>query len=98
MQEPLAKLVSKSLKPVLERFPTIIKGSKDLAQKLQRIKYLEPGRSVYICTRDIIAYYPNLPRDAGIKLARKEWLEHRRLARESLTDPWLNSLTVARRN
>jgi hypothetical protein len=34
MQEPLAKLVSKSLKPVLATFPTIIQGSKDLAQKL----------------------------------------------------------------
>ena len=104
MQEPLAKLVSKSLKPVLERSPMIMKGSKDLAQKLQRIKQLKPGRMVYICnlvyicTGDIVAYYPNLPQDAGIKLARKEWLAHRHSVWDTITDPWLTLLHCGNRN
>ena len=61
MQELLAKLVSKNLKPVLATFPSIIKGLKDLVQKLTKIQQLQAGCTVFICTGDIVAYYPNLP-------------------------------------
>jgi hypothetical protein len=93
MQEPLAKLISKSLKPVLNSFPTIIHGSKDLARRLSEIRKLQPNRTVFICTGDIVAYYPNLPRQQAIKVARDEWLRHRRSV-ATVDDGWLTFLVT----
>jgi hypothetical protein len=93
MQEPLAKLVSKNLKPVLNQFPTIIHGSKDLARRLAKIPKLQPNKTVFICTGDIVAYYPNLPKAEAIKVARKEWLRHRRSV-ATVDDGWLTLLVT----
>jgi hypothetical protein len=72
LQEPCSKVVSKYLKEMLNAFPTVIKGTKDLAQKLSKVK-LVSDRKVFICTGDIVAYYPNLPRDPAIKIVGQYW-------------------------
>ena len=37
IQNPAAKYISKKLKPLIEAAPTILKGTKDLAQKLSKV-------------------------------------------------------------
>ena len=59
--EPLAKVVSKALKPLVFASPYIIHGSKNLAQRLSQLK-LNRDRKVWIVTGDIVAYYPNIPK------------------------------------
>lgn len=60
IQNPAAKYVSKRLKPIVESAPTIIHGSKDLAQKLSKVKLLK-NRRWFIVTGDVVAFYPNIP-------------------------------------
>ena len=60
IMNPAAKYVSKQLKPLIEESPTIIHGSKDLAIKLSKLS-LTPGKHWYIVTRDVVAFYPNIP-------------------------------------
>ena len=67
IQNPAAKFVSKSLKPLVKAASTIIHGSKDLAIKLSKL-VLKPGRKWYICTGDVVAYYPNIPIDHCIDI------------------------------
>jgi hypothetical protein len=65
--------VSKYFKLLLAGFPTVIQGSKDLAQKLSKLQNLDPNRKVYIITGDIVAFYPNIPRQRAIKVCSDLW-------------------------
>jgi len=58
--EPASKVVSKMLRPLYKKYPSILKGTKDLPQRLQHLK-LSQQKKVFIVTSDIIAYYPNIP-------------------------------------
>ena len=60
IQNPAAKFCSKYLKGLIQASPTIIHGSKDLAQKLSKI-ILDPHQKCYIVTGDVVAFYPNIP-------------------------------------
>lgn len=56
---PPAKYVSKQLKPLVDACPTIIKGTKDLAQKLSKLQ-LDKTRRWYLVTGDVVAFYTNI--------------------------------------
>ena len=60
IQNPAAKFVSKKLKPIVAAATTIIHGSKDLALKLSKLSF-KPGKRLYICTGDVVAFYPSIP-------------------------------------
>ena len=60
IMNPIAKYILKQLKPLIERLPTIIHGSKDLVIKLFKLS-LTPGRHWYVVIRDIVVFYPNIP-------------------------------------
>jgi hypothetical protein len=60
IMNPAAKFASKRLKPIVESAPTIIHGTKDLAQKLSKLR-IDPSRKWYIVTGDVVAFYPNIP-------------------------------------
>jgi hypothetical protein len=76
VQEPAAKVVSKYLKQILAIYPTIISGSKDLARKLSSLQQLNANRKVYIITGDIVAFYPNIPRQEAIKVCVDLWTDY----------------------
>jgi hypothetical protein len=65
VQNPMATFISKMLKPLLddrEVTPYVLKGTKQLVQELGTIK-LSPHSNYYIISGDIVAYYPNVPRN-----------------------------------
>jgi len=72
--EPASKVVSKMLKPLYEHYPTILKGTKDLAQRISNIK-LSRHRKVFIVTGDIVAYYPNIPVDLAVPIVLKLFMK-----------------------
>ena len=59
VQNPAAKYCSKMLKPIIESAPTIIHGTKHLAQTLSQLK-IDHSRKYYIVTGDVVAFYPNI--------------------------------------
>jgi hypothetical protein len=73
--EPASKVVSKMLKPLYEKYPCILKGTKDLAQKLKQLK-LSQHRKVFIVTGNIVAYYPNIPVERAMPLIVKLFMEY----------------------
>ena len=75
IQNPAAKFVSKKLKPLVKAATSIIHGSKDLAIKLSKL-VLQPGRRWYICTGDVVAYYPNIPIDHCINIVLAMYEEY----------------------
>ena len=89
IQNPAAKYVSKRLKPLVKAAPSIIHGSKDMALKLSRLT-LKPGKSWYICTGDVIAYYPNIPIDHCIDIVLSMYEEY--IGTAGLTVEELNAL------
>jgi hypothetical protein len=75
IQNPAAKFVSKKLKPLVKAATSIIHGSKDLAIKLSKL-VLKPGRRWYICTGDVVAFYPNIPIDHCINIVLSMYEEY----------------------
>ena len=73
IQNPAAKYISKKLKPLIEAAPTIIHGSKDLAQKLSRLS-IDRRRQWYIVTGDVVAFYPNIPIDHCLSIVSLEYM------------------------
>lgn len=57
---PLAKFVSKMLKPSIRKFGTIIESSKELAKALAELK-LDPEKKYVIVTADVESFYTNVP-------------------------------------
>ena len=60
LQNPMAKLVSKILKPFVQTSPTICGGTKELAVELSSLK-LPRFEQIWLVSGDIVAYYPNIP-------------------------------------
>ena len=73
-QAPAAILVAKMLTPLVERQPFVLKGTKDLAQKLSALK-LDSYRKAYIVSGDIVAYYPNIPLQRCMLIVGNWWLK-----------------------
>jgi hypothetical protein len=74
MQNPAAKYVSKHLKPMLEKRPFILKGTKDLACALSEMQFV-PGRKMFLVSYDIVAFYPNVPTNTCLDEIRTWWKE-----------------------
>ena len=72
---PAAKYVDKKLKPLIKAAPTIIHGTKDLAQKLSKPS-IDTHRKWYIVTGDVVAYYPNIPLQHCLDIVYEQYLEH----------------------
>ena len=60
VMNPAAKYVSKRLKPIIKSAPSIINGTKEMVQKLSTVS-LDSGRRAWLCTGDVVAFYPNIP-------------------------------------
>ncbi|KAB5588129.1 hypothetical protein CTheo_8430 [Ceratobasidium theobromae] len=75
VHSPAAKLASKMLKPLVERQPYIIHGSKDFVRKVSQISWFpEEQSSIFIIGGDIEAYYPNVPKGKASQVV-KEMIE-----------------------
>lgn len=75
VQNPAAKFVSKKLKPIINKAPTVIHGTKDLAIKLSKL-HLQPGRKLYIVTGDVVAFYPNVQLDKCLDIVFQYYMDH----------------------
>ena len=73
---PAAKFVSKELKPLIQAAPSIIHGTKDLFQRLSQL-HIDPKQKLFFITRDVVAYYLNIPLDKCIDIITtmyEQWL------------------------
>jgi hypothetical protein len=59
IQNPAAKYVSKVLKPLVAAQPYVLKGSKDLANRLANLK--PSNKKCFLVTGDVVAMYPSIP-------------------------------------
>ena len=75
IQNPAAKYISKKLKPLVEAAPTILKGTKDLAQKLSRLN-LDTNRQWYLVSGDVVAFYPNIPLEECLDITAELYEEY----------------------
>jgi hypothetical protein len=66
--------VSKQLKPILAERPYLLKGSKDLANKLAQLKLI-PGKKIFLVSGDIVAFYPNVPRDKCVDITKHMFMD-----------------------
>lgn len=71
-QNPAAKYVSKSLKPVLAKCEYVLRGTKDLAIRLAKTNF-STSRKKFLVSYDVVAYYPNLPLTHAIEIVTKMW-------------------------
>jgi hypothetical protein len=74
MQNPAAKYVSKVLKPVIEKLPYVIKGTKDMAMKLDKLQIV-PNRRFFLVGFDLVAFYTNVDVDYCIKACQQYYKE-----------------------
>ena len=61
IMSPSAKFVSKSLKPIIAQRPYVLESSRKLARDLSELRLLGTGRRTWICTGDVVSFYPNVP-------------------------------------
>ena len=66
-QGPIAKFVSKRLKPMVDHCKFVIKGTKQLAQKFAELK-LDLCRKAWLVTGDVVAFYPSIPLEEAIAI------------------------------
>jgi len=75
IQNPAAKYVHKKLDPLIKAAPSIIHGTKDLAQKLSKLS-INPRHKWYIITGDVVAYYPNIPLQHCLDIVLGQYLNY----------------------
>ena len=75
LQNPVAKYLSKLLKPLIAKSKYIINGTKQFTDALRTVR-LEPGRPFTIISGDIVAFYPNVPTDEMTKVMGLVWREY----------------------
>lgn len=73
MQAPAAKFISKMLKPLVNERPYVLRGSKDLAQRLASL-VLPKNKRIWVVTGDIVAFYPTIPRAKAITIVSNWWV------------------------
>jgi Reverse transcriptase (RNA-dependent DNA polymerase) len=61
---PLAKLISKLLKPYVRTFPTICESSRELAKELSFLK-LPHNKRLTLVTADVVSFYTNVTVDSA---------------------------------
>jgi hypothetical protein len=93
IQNPAAKYISKKLKPLIQAAPTIIHGSKDLAIKLSNLK-LTTSRQWYICTGDVVAFYPNIPLEQCLDIVADLYETFTYGANKATTDQELKEMQI----
>jgi hypothetical protein len=91
IMNPAAKYISKTLKPIIESAPTIIHGTKDLAQKLSKLN-IDPSRNWYIVTGDVVAFYPNIPLSRCMDIVCELYFEHYWADRDDRYEPYNEAL------
>ena len=91
IMNPAAKFVSKILKPIVESAPTIIHGTKDLAQKLSKLK-IDRNRKWYLVTGDVVAFYPNIPLEKCMQIIYELYFEHYWNPRADRHEPYNEAL------
>ena len=72
IQNPAAKYISKSLKPVLENRPFVLKGTKDLAIRFSKANF-STTRKKFLVSFDVEAFYPTIPVNDAIREVSKLW-------------------------
>jgi hypothetical protein len=82
IQNPAAKYISKSLKPVLANRPYVLKGTKNMAIWLNSANISVTCKK-FLVSFDIEAFYPNIPVDDAIREVSRTWKEE---MQPSLTD------------
>jgi hypothetical protein len=82
INNPAAKYISKSLKPVLENHPDVLKGTKDMAIWLNSAN-ISVTHKQFLVSFDVKAFYPNIPVDDTIREVSRTWKEE---MQPSLTD------------
>jgi hypothetical protein len=65
LQNPVAKFVSKQLKPFIAELPGVCIGTKQMSSDLRKL-HLPRHESIWIVSGDIVAYYPNIEVEAAI--------------------------------
>jgi hypothetical protein len=93
VQAPLAKFVSKLLKPIVEKCRYVLKGTKQLAQKLAELK-LDPSRKAWIVSGDVVAFYPSIPLDDAIEIVYDMYIKFYPDSSEEMRDLVLKSLVL----
>jgi len=58
-QNPASKVLAKTVRPYIEQFPWVIKGSKDFVRKLRDVK-IPRNRKAFIVSADVVAFYPSV--------------------------------------
>ena len=98
MQNPAAKFASKHLKPVVERLSFCIKGTKDMATKLNSLKLIR-GRRYFLVGFDLVAFYTNIPLEDCLNIVQnmyridaKPTLSDRAMMRQALNVAFKNLL------
>lgn len=77
IQAPLAKIVSKLLGPLVRKQPYVTIGTKDLVIALNStLKGRKPKHRWWICTGDVVAFYPSIPSDDAITISAQVWSDH----------------------
>ncbi|KEP45355.1 reverse transcriptase, partial [Rhizoctonia solani 123E] len=72
VHSPAAKLASMMLKPLVQRQPYIIHGSKDFIQKVSQIRWFKEEKNrIFIIGGDIEAYYPNVPKGKASQIVKE---------------------------
>jgi hypothetical protein len=75
MQNPVAKLLSVLLKPIIAKRPYVLEGSKALAMALDKV-VLPFGKKVWIVSGDVTAFYPNIPVEKARLVCATYYMEH----------------------
>lgn len=63
----ISHLIDKIVQPYLKKVPSIVRGSKDFAQKIDKCR-LQEGKDVSLISADVEALYPSMDQDLSIRL------------------------------
>jgi hypothetical protein len=77
MANPASKIVSKEIRVLTDSCRYVLRGSKDFVKKLTQVKVPHGSRAWIVCG-DVVAYYPNIPRDVlrGIVIDKMKSVIH----------------------
>ncbi|KEP44869.1 reverse transcriptase [Rhizoctonia solani 123E] len=96
VHSPAAKLVSMMLKPLVNRQPYIIRGSKEFIQSISAIRFYKEERNrIFIVGGDIEAYYPNVPKGKASQIVKEMMDDDPRQSEENFGSFFEECLDVA---
>ncbi|KDN44043.1 hypothetical protein RSAG8_05775, partial [Rhizoctonia solani AG-8 WAC10335] len=96
VHSPAAKLASMMLKPLVNRQPYVIRGSKEFIRDISAIRfYREEKSKIFIVGGDIEAYYPNVPKGKASQIVKEMMEEDPRQSEENFGSFFEECLDVA---